>query len=105
MKRFILSVGLVLMALPALAQDHHSGAAQENRAAMQKMHKVMMEKMSGDADKDFVTMMIPHHQGAIDMARVELKYGKDPELRAMAEKIIRAQEEEIAHMKKWQAAH
>jgi len=60
---------------------------------------------SGNADKDFVTMMIPHHQGAIDMAKVELKFGKDTTLRAMAEKIIEAQEKEISEMNKWRAAH
>jgi uncharacterized protein (DUF305 family) len=50
-------------------------------------------------------MMVPHHQGAIDMAEIELKYGKDPDLRKMAEKIIHAQKEEIADFKKWLAKH
>lgn len=57
---------------------------------------------SGDADKDFAMMMVPHHEGAIDMAKLELQHGKDPQLRAMAEKIIAAQEAEIAELKKWQ---
>lgn len=61
--------------------------------------------MSGNADKDFAMMMIPHHQGAIDMAKVELQHGKDPKLRAMAEMIVKAQEKEIAELKAWQAAH
>jgi len=60
---------------------------------------------TGAADKDFAMMMMPHHQGAIDMAKIELQYGKDKELRAMAEKIIKAQEKEIAEMKRWQSAH
>jgi uncharacterized protein (DUF305 family) len=65
----------------------------------------MMMEPSGDPDKDFAMMMIPHHQGAIDMAKVELQYGKDQQLRAMAEKIIAAQEAEIAELKKWQQEH
>ena len=72
--------------------------------------ETMMKDMSappytGDADKDFVTHMIPHHQGAIEMARVELKYGKDPELRKLAKNIIRAQRDEIGVMERWQSRH
>ena len=61
--------------------------------------------LRGDIDKNFVNMMIPHHQGAIDMAKVELQYGKDPQLLEMARKIIEAQDKEIIEMKGWQAAH
>ena len=50
-------------------------------------------------------MMIPHHQGAIDMAKVELQHGMDPELKAMAEKIIADQEREIAELKEWLSKH
>ena len=60
---------------------------------------------TGDADKDFVALMMPHHSGAIDMAKVELQYGKDATLRAMAQEIIASQQKEIDDMKKWQATH
>jgi uncharacterized protein (DUF305 family) len=68
------------------------------------MHN-MMKPLTGDPDKDFVMMMLPHHQDAIDMAKIELKYGKDPTLRAMAEAIIATQQTEIKEMKEWIAAH
>ena len=71
----------------------------------EKMMKEMDQPYSGDADKDFVAHMIPHHAGAVDMAQVQLKYGKDPELRKMAKDIIKAQQTEIAFMKKWQVKH
>ena len=58
-------------------------------------------KPSGNPDVDFVMMMIPHHQGAIDMAEVELKYGKDESRKALAREIIKAQQAEIAEMKDW----
>jgi uncharacterized protein (DUF305 family) len=73
--------------------------------SMQTMMKEMNAKPTGDADKDFVTMMLPHHQGAVDMAKVELQYGKDPMLRDLATSIIAAQEKEISMMKGWQANH
>lgn len=73
--------------------------------AMGKMHKDMMITYSGDADADFVRGMIPHHQGAIDMAKIELKYGKDPELRKLAETVVTAQEAEIKEMKAWLKKH
>ncbi|WP_372647131.1 DUF305 domain-containing protein [Hyphomicrobium sp.] len=74
-------------------------------AANQKMHKDMTMSFTGDADVDFVKGMIPHHQGAIDMAKVELQYGKDPEMRKLAEDIVKAQESEIAGMNAWLANH
>ena len=72
-------------------------------ASMQTMMKGMNVKPTGNPDKDFVLMMMPHHQGAIDMAKVELQYGTDPELRQLATDIVTAQEKEIAQMKDWLA--
>ena len=66
-----------------------------------KMHKEMEIPFSGDADVDFVRGMIPHHQGAIDMAKVVLAHGKDPALKALATNIIKEQEKEIATMREW----
>jgi uncharacterized protein (DUF305 family) len=70
-------------------------------ASMKAMMNNMNLKPTGKPDRDFVLMMIPHHQGAIDMAKVELQYGTDPELRQLATDIVAAQEKEIAQMKAW----
>jgi uncharacterized protein (DUF305 family) len=72
-------------------------------ASMQTMMKGMNVRPTGKPDKDFVLMMMPHHQGAIDMAKVELQYGTDPEMRQLATDIVAAQEKEIAEMKDWLA--
>ena len=72
-------------------------------AANAKMHAAMDITFTGNADIDFVRGMIAHHQGAIDMAKVELEHGKDAELRKLAEEIIAAQEGEISMMKDWLA--
>ncbi len=72
-------------------------------ASMSRMMSGMDVKPTGRPDEDFVLMMMPHHQGAIDMAKVELRYGRDPTLRKMAEEIVAAQEKEIAEMKAWRA--
>jgi uncharacterized protein (DUF305 family) len=94
--------GMQMGATPA-ANEPASNAGY--RDAMTKMSQGMAITYSGNADKDFVAGMIAHHQGAIDMARVELKYGKDPQMRKLARNIITAQEKEIAVMKTWQAKH
>lgn len=70
-------------------------------ASMHTMMKNMNVKPTGKPDRDFVLMMMPHHQGAIDMAKVELQYGTDPEMRQLATDIVAAQEKEIAEMKDW----
>ena len=83
-----------------------SGSTQAYKDADQKMmHGMQTPAYTGDADKDFVAHMISHHQGAIDMAEVELKYGKDPEMKRLARNIVTAQKEEIALMRRWQAKH
>jgi len=66
-----------------------------------KMHSAMDIAFTGNADVDFVKGMIPHHQGAIDMAKTVLAFGKDPEVRKLAEEVIKAQEGEIALMNEW----
>lgn len=68
---------------------------------MDKMHKDMAVKETGNADADFMRGMIPHQQGAIDMARIVLEKGSDPEVKALAQEVIQAQEGEIAMMQDW----
>ena len=72
-------------------------------AAMDAM-MANMAPYTGDADVDFVKGMIPHHQAAIDMAKVQLEFGKDPDMRKLAEAVIAAQEAESAAMNAWLAA-
>jgi uncharacterized protein (DUF305 family) len=91
------------MGSPPAADEPASTKAY--RDAMAKMDKGMAITWSGNADKDFVSGMIPHHQGAIEMARIELQYGKVPQLRKLARDVIAAQQKEIAFMKSWQAKH
>jgi uncharacterized protein involved in copper resistance len=67
------------------------------------MHTGMDIAFTGNADVDFAKGMIPHHQGAIDMAKIVLQFGKDPAIRKLAEDIVKAQEGEIAFMKDWLA--
>lgn len=99
--------GLVALGSPAIsaAADAPSHAANEapflaeNDAAMTKMMQGMAAKPTGDVDRDFVAMMTPHHQGAIDMAQAELRYGKNEQLRRIAQEIIVEQMQEIAAMR------
>ncbi|WP_225896983.1 CopM family metallochaperone [Brevundimonas goettingensis] len=87
--------GAVLM---AFAQAPRSPFDTEMTEAMLRMHTAMTIAPTGDSDRDFAAMMIPHHQGAVDMARIELAYGKDEPMRRLAQGIIVEQTQEIALM-------
>ena len=97
---------------PGMDMEHHAASETDlpSTAAFQAADQAMMSAMSGiqytgDADRDFVAHMIPHHRGAVEMAKIELKYGKDAKLRKLAKDIIAAQNKEIAFMNQWLAAH
>lgn len=91
-------LGAVGAVVDVLADSTTSAFAAENDAAMAKMMAAMAVKPSGDVDRDFAAMMIPHHQGAIDMALAELRYGSNEQLRRIAQEIIVDQQQEIAAM-------
>jgi uncharacterized protein (DUF305 family) len=112
MTRFALAAVLAFaVSAPALAQPGHQGhgapraglnepaSTREFRAANERMHRDMDVRFTGQADRDFAAAMIPHHQGAIEMARIQLRHGSDPEMRRLAEHIIREQEAEIAQLR------
>ncbi|MGO4572445.1 CopM family metallochaperone [Microvirga sp. 2TAF3] len=119
MKIRFLALVLAVAATPvaAFAQGTHGGhsghsmstsapatdtqATSAYRDANTKMHRDMDIVFSNDPDVDFVRGMIPHHQGAIDMAKVVLQYGKDEQVRKWATDVIREQEREIAEMQAW----
>jgi uncharacterized protein (DUF305 family) len=86
---------------PAAAGDTASTTAF--KAANDKMHSAMSIPFSGNADVDFAKGMIPHHQGAVEMAKVVLQHGKDPAMKKLARDIIKAQDKEIAFMQRWLA--
>ena len=96
---------LLLLAGTASAQQPDSPATTGYKKAMEGMMTGMDHPYSGNADRDFVTGMLPHHQGAVDMARVELQYGSDPELRKLAREIINSQTKEQIFMRQWLAQH
>jgi Domain of unknown function (DUF305) len=70
-----------------------------NEAAMNQMMADMKIKPTGDVDRDFVAMMVPHHQGAVDMAKAELQYGHNAQLRRLAHEIVVKQQQEITEMR------
>jgi uncharacterized protein (DUF305 family) len=99
---------------PASPQHVHTGsppssdglAWSELQQSMQSMHEAMSSlKSSGNNDEDFVRLMLPHHQGALDMAKAELLHGKDPQMRRLAQEIITDQQSEIELMHLWLRQH
>ena len=99
----------------AFAQSAGSASAPAGNMAhgSQQMHESMMSGMqkmqgmqpTGDTDKDFAMMMRMHHQQAVNMAKVEVQHGKSPELKAMAQKMMKDQQKEIDQLDKWLAKH
>ena len=104
MKKIFLAFSIILLSTVfALSAMHHSDHKNHGdvpfKKSMDKMHKdMMMMKSSGNIDVDFLRGMIPHHQGAIGMSEELIKKTKDPELKALAEKIIKDQKAEIKQM-------
>ena len=84
---------------PAPATDNEADFLTANAAAMNKMMADMKVAPTGDIDRDFVAMMVPHHQGAIDMALIILRFGKSEQLKRLAQEIIVTQQQEIVAMK------
>ena len=87
----------------AASADAGTAAARAYEEANARMHRDMAIALSGDPDRDFAEMMIAHHQGAIDMARVVMEHGRDPGIRVLAEKVVATQEREVAFLRGWLA--
>ncbi len=104
-----LSVASLVLSLSSFALAGDAGSPKRpgeeaaflalNDAAMSRMMAGMTIKPSGDVDRDFVDMMVPHHQGAIDMAVAVLRYGHNEKIRRLAQEIIVSQQQEIAAMR------
>jgi uncharacterized protein (DUF305 family) len=98
-----LTAGAAVIALSGAwvlaASNAEAPFLKENDAAMSKMMAAMAVKPSGDVDTDFVATMVPHHQGAIEMAQAELRYGRNEQLRRIAQEIIVEQTQEIDVMR------
>ncbi len=98
-RRSLIAATLISAATSLAASPAEAPFLAENDAAMKTMMAAMTIKPSGDVDTDFVAMMVPHHQGAIDMALAELRYGHNEQLRRIAQEIIVTQQQEIAAMR------
>jgi uncharacterized protein (DUF305 family) len=106
---------LCALDMQALQHDSHTHLGNtsvidsnwsELSSNMEKMHQAMASvEASGDGDVDFVRLMLPHHQAAIDMAKTQLLYGKDPQMRRLAQEIITDQQSEITLMQLWLTQH
>ena len=119
MKKYARSVAILIALIGALALSaqqqgsHEQGdkVVAENdwselRAGMEKMHVAMASvEPSGKSDVDFVRLMLPHHQAAIEMAKTQLLYGKDAQMRRLAQEIIADQQSEIELMQLWLKQH
>jgi uncharacterized protein (DUF305 family) len=95
---FIGACAVAATAMTATPDSNQAGFVAANDAAMNRMMAGMEVKPSGDIDRDFTAMMIPHHQGAIEMAQAELRYGNNEQLRRIAQEIIVDQQQEIVTM-------
>jgi uncharacterized protein (DUF305 family) len=93
------AAAIILLAMPVAAGPSDAPFVAQISAAMSKMMAAMMIKPSGDVDEDFVAWMVPHHQGAIEMAEAELRYGHNETIRRIAQEIIVTQQQEIAAMR------
>ncbi|GGJ89445.1 CopM family metallochaperone [Pseudomonas matsuisoli] len=113
----MLGAALLVIGTSAFANDAHTGHGGEAAAApapankaymdsMQTMHDDMHEGiMAKDPDVAFAAGMLAHHEGAVEMARIQLEHGKDEEMRALAKAVIAAQEKEITQLRQWLAKH
>lgn len=101
---FAMGVALAALLTPVAAAgsaadaSNHAAFLAENDRAMERMMKDVAIAPSGDVDRDFVHMMVPHHRGAIEMAMAQLRHGRNPQLRRIAQEIIATQQQEIAAM-------
>jgi uncharacterized protein (DUF305 family) len=103
-KRLWIAGLIAVFSIAALAQTEPRATSfmQAMKESMERMDNSMKSApMNRDIDHDFCTMMIPHHQGAIDMAKAELLYGKNPVMRRLAEEIVVDQQSEIQAMQLW----
>ncbi|MCU0827538.1 MAG: DUF305 domain-containing protein [Tabrizicola sp.] len=104
-----MAVTLPLTAQEGTGHEGHAMMGDKGPSSMafmeanDRMHQGMAIEFTGNADVDFIRGMIPHHQGAVEMARIVLEHGSDPEVKKLAEGIIAAQEAEIAWMQDWLA--